>query len=72
MKKITSYVRVTIDYEVESEVPLDLEAEGIESFVQQLPFLVTGNDFKFDLDDLENEAKSRYLVQVEVTESLVK
>lgn len=67
MKKYTTYVRVTVDYEIECEVPDNLDETQIDDLIESQGFdLISGNDFDFDLSELEDRSISKYLVSKEI------
>ena len=67
MKTYTTYVRVTVDYEIECEVPDNLDEAQTDDLIELQAFnLISGNSFDFDLDELEDKATSKYLVNKEV------
>jgi hypothetical protein len=67
MKKYTTYVRVTVDYEIECEVPDNLDQAQTDDLIESQGFdLISGNDFQFDISELEDKAISKYLVSKEI------
>jgi len=67
MKKYTTYVRVTVDYEIECEVPDNLDELQTDDFIESQAFnLISGNSFDFDLDELEDKSISKYLANKEI------
>ena len=67
MKKYTTYVRVTVDYEIECEVPDNLDEAQTDDLIELQAFnLISGNSFDFDLEELEYQTKSKYLVNKEL------
>ena len=67
MKKYTTYVRVTVDYEIECEVPDKLDQAQTDDLIESQGFdLISGNDFQFDISELEDKAISKYLVSKEI------
>jgi hypothetical protein len=52
MKKYTTYVRVTVDYEIECEVPDNLDETQTDDLIELQAFkLISGNSVDFDFDD---------------------
>jgi hypothetical protein len=73
MKKYTTYVRVTVDYEIECEVPNNLDETQINDLIESQAFdLISGNDFEFDLSELEDRSNSKYLVSTEIETTYLK
>ncbi len=67
MKTYRTYVRVTIDYEIECEVPDNLDEAQTDDFIEAQAFnLISGNSFDFDLDELEDKSISKYLTNKEI------
>lgn len=67
MKKYTAYVRVTVDYEIECEVPDNSDETQIYDLIEPQGLnLIAGDGFDFNLSDLEDEATSRFLVSQEI------
>jgi hypothetical protein len=67
MKKYTTYVRVTVDYEIECEVPDNLDETQTDDLIELQAFkLISGNSVDFDFDELEDKAISKYLVSKEI------
>lgn len=73
MKKYTTYVRVTVDYEIECEVPDNLDETQIDDLIESQAFdSISGNGFDFDLSELEDKSKSKYLVSTEIETTYLK
>ena len=73
MKKYTTYVRVTVDYEIECEVPDNLDETQTDDFIESQAFdLVSGNGFEFDLSELEDRSNSKYLVSTDIETTYLK
>jgi hypothetical protein len=67
MKKYITYLRVTVDYEIECEVPDNLNDAQTDDLIELQAFnLISGNSFDFDLEELEYQTKSKYLVNKEL------
>ena len=67
MKKYITYLRVTVDYEIECEVPDNLNDAQTDDLIELQAFnLISGNSFDFDLEELEYQQKSKYLVNKEL------
>jgi len=68
MKKQTVYIKVTIDYEIECELPDFDETDETNKNHPLNPEsgLISGNGFNFDLSELEDIAESQYLVNAEI------
>ena len=73
MKKYTTYVKVTIDYEIECEVPDNLDEAQIDDLIESQGLnLITGDGFDFDLSELEDKATSKFLVSQEIAVKYLK
>lgn len=69
MKKQTVHIRVTVDYEIECELPDNFDETDETNKSHPLNSesgLISGNDFNFDLSELEDIAESQYLVSAEI------
>ena len=73
MKKYRYFVKVTVDYEIECEVPDNLDEAQIDDLIESQGLnLITGNGFDFDLSELEDKATSKFLVSQEIAVKYLK
>jgi hypothetical protein len=61
MKKYTTYVRVTVDYEIECEVPDNLDQAQTDDLIESQGFdLISGNDFQFDISEFKRRKQNEH------------